>query len=193
MKLAEGGEDGLRPKPKSRRAPRMPGRPGVGEDLQIGDRRAGSFEQAPALRPWRRTHRTARALPDCQSRGACRRRAAATGSDARHRRDSGGRSRTAAPRLRRGRGCGARRRSARAAATGRITFMSSLIGLASRQSPPPKAAASPSEMKLQVTASSSPRAAAVRRTLRSISWQRVAVGLATPATRGRAGVDGTSS
>ena len=45
-------------------------------------------------------------------------------------------------------------------------------------------------MKLQVTASSSPRAAAVRRTLRSASWARVAVGLATPGARS-SGVDGT--
>ena len=52
---------------------------------------------------------------------------------------------------------------------GRITFISSLIGLASTHSPPPNASASASEMKLQVTASSSPRAAAVRRICRSTS------------------------
>src|SRR5437763_4478659 len=45
---------------------------------------------------------------------------------------------------------------------GRITFISSLIGLASFHSPPPKTSASASEMKLHVTASSSPRPAAVR-------------------------------
>ncbi len=56
----------------------------------------------------------------------------------------------------------------------------------------PNAAASSSEMKLQVTASSSPRAAAARRTLRSIICERVAVGLATPALRGR-GVEITRS
>ena len=43
-----------------------------------------------------------------------------------------------------------------------MTFKSSLIGLASRHVPPPKGAASRSEMKLHVTASSSPRAAAAR-------------------------------
>ena len=44
---------------------------------------------------------------------------------------------------------------------GLMIFMSSLIGLAIRQAPPPKAEASASEMKLQVTASLSPRAAAM--------------------------------
>ena len=75
---------------------------------------------------------------------------------------------------------------------GRITFSSSLIGLASTHSEPPNACASASEMKLQVTASSSPRAAAVRRTRRSISCDRVAVGFATPGARA-SGIDGTLS
>ena len=73
-----------------------------------------------------------------------------------------------------------------------MTFKSSLIGLASVQSPPPKGAASASEMKLQVTASFNPRAAAVRRTRRSTSCSGVAVGLAT--AKGRSsGVEGTWS
>ena len=42
-------------------------------------------------------------------------------------------------------------------------------------------------MKLQVTASLSPRAAAARRTRRSTSWPRVAVGRATPSARGSGG------
>ncbi len=73
-----------------------------------------------------------------------------------------------------------------------MTFMSSLIGLARRHSPEPKTTASASEMKLQVTASSSPLAAAVRRTLRSMSWEGVAVGWATPGSRD-SGMDGTLS
>ena len=73
-----------------------------------------------------------------------------------------------------------------------MTFISSLIGLARRHSDPPNAAASSSEMKLQLTASSNPRAAAVRRTRRSISCERVAVGWATPGARS-SGVDGTWS
>ena len=48
-----------------------------------------------------------------------------------------------------------------------MAFSSSLIGLASVHVAPPNNAACSSGMKLQVTASSSPRAAAARRTLRS--------------------------
>jgi hypothetical protein len=47
-------------------------------------------------------------------------------------------------------------------------------------------------MKLQVSASSSPRAAALRRMRRSISCEWVAVGIATPGLRS-SGVEGTSS
>ena len=59
-----------------------------------------------------------------------------------------------------------------------MTPSSSLIGLASVQAPPPNAAASRSEMKLQVTASSNPRAAAARRMRRSSFCSGVAVGRA---------------
>ena len=72
----------------------------------------------------------------------------------------------------------------------RMTFRSSDIGLASIQSLPPKAAAWLSLRKLHVIASFSPRAAALRRTLRSIFWIGVAVGFATPSARG-SGVDTT--
>ncbi len=73
-----------------------------------------------------------------------------------------------------------------------MTFISSLMGLASVHAPGPKISASSSEMKLHVTASSRPRAAAARRTLRSTIWDRVAVGFATPGSRGR-GVETTWS
>ena len=117
MKLAEAGDDRLRAKAELGRAARVPGRPGVGEDLQIARPARRPLRARRALRPWRRTRRTACALPDLPAaRPSCRRRAAATASDARRRRDSGGRPRTAAPRTRRGRGCGARRRSGRAGA-----------------------------------------------------------------------------
>ena len=73
-----------------------------------------------------------------------------------------------------------------------MTFMSSEIGLASVQSPPPTAAASFSDRKDQVIASFSPRAAAARRTRRSSFCSGVAVGVATPGVRG-SGTDGTLS
>ncbi len=75
---------------------------------------------------------------------------------------------------------------------GRIAFISSLIGLARIQGEPPKASASFSETKLQVTASLRPRAAAVRLARRSTSCSAVAVGRATPGARG-SGVASTLS
>ena len=69
-----------------------------------------------------------------------------------------------------------------------MTFISSLIGFATTHnspcSPTVKASASVAPMKLHVIASSSPRAAAARRTRRSARCAGVAVGLATPASRG---------
>ena len=67
---------------------------------------------------------------------------------------------------------------------GRMTFNSSLIGLASVQAPPPIALACASDRKLQVSVSLSPRAAAARRARLSRRCSGVAVGLATPAARG---------
>ena len=45
VKFAEARQDCLRAKPERRRPAGMPGRAGVGEDLQVGDWRAGSLEQ----------------------------------------------------------------------------------------------------------------------------------------------------
>src|SRR3546814_5051985 len=75
---------------------------------------------------------------------------------------------------------------------GRMTFRSSLIGLASDQVPPPKGAASASLTNDQVTASSKPAEAAARRRRRSISCSGVAVGFATPSARG-SGTDAIAS
>ena len=120
---------------------------------------------APAPRPWRRS-----ASKRLRLAAAPVARAALAGEHEAERRplgigaDSGGRSRTggssAAPRsaLR----CAAASRPG--SSEGRMTFSSSLIGLASVQAPPPNGAASASETKLHVTASFSPRAAAARRT-----------------------------
>jgi hypothetical protein len=55
--------------------------------------------------------------------------------------------------------------------------------LARIQADPPNGSASLSAMKLQVTASLRPRAAAARRTRRSIICSGVAVGRATPGVR----------
>ena len=45
MKLAERGEDGLRPQAERRRASRVPRRPGIGGELQIGNRCPRRLEQ----------------------------------------------------------------------------------------------------------------------------------------------------
>ena len=50
MDLAEAGKDRLRPKAEAGRTARVPFRPGIGEALQIGDRRAGGLEQGERLR-----------------------------------------------------------------------------------------------------------------------------------------------
>ena len=169
MQLAEGRDDRLRAQPQRCRPARMPGGACVGKELQVGDGRSGRVEQRDAPRPLRRRRRSALPFRTASCAAACRRRGAASLSGARCLRGSGGRSRTDAPTALRGRDCAGRPRSAPGAARAASTFISSLIGFASRHGPPPNASASSSEMKLQVTASSRPRAAAVRRTLRSIS------------------------
>ena len=75
---------------------------------------------------------------------------------------------------------------------GRMTFMSSEIGLARLHVPPPNASAAFCGRNDQLIASFKPRAAAARRTLRSSDWTGVAVGLATPSARGN-GTDTTLS
>ena len=49
VKLAKCGDDGLGAEAKRRRSTGMPGRAGVGEDLQILGRRAGGIEQREHL------------------------------------------------------------------------------------------------------------------------------------------------
>ena len=111
-----------------------------------------------------------------------RQRAVCRASAARHRRDSAGRSRTgdadSAPRSRLRRAAASRPGSKRR--PHRLHLLADRIGEPPggrrRRLPPPLR-----EMKLQVTASLRPRAAAARRTLRSIICSGVAVGRATPA------------
>ena len=136
-------EHRLRPEPQRARLAGMPGVARLAHHLQIVDRRARRGEQRQRLGLG--VERVERRAPCRRASRARARSPASTSAErrrARRRRDSAGRSRTAAR-------CRAPRFRLRAAAAsrpgssdGRITFSSSLIGLASVQAPPPNGAAS---------------------------------------------------